>query len=148
MTRLSLRFRPSLRVSVTCIQENQLFDLSQSGDASARLVRVRGLEPPRLAATEPKSVASTSFATPATALRPGCVHLSDVPRDVKGRVPPRGRPEPSGRTAHSFGIRPTTDLGGGRGGGRGARAGGAARRGRRGRRGGGGARAGGAPARE
>jgi hypothetical protein len=30
-----------------------------------RLVRVKGLEPPRLAATEPKSVASASFATPA-----------------------------------------------------------------------------------
>src|SRR3569623_2729852 len=90
MTRLSLRFRPSLRVSVTCIQENPLFDLSQSGDASARLVRVRGLEPPRLAAAEPKSVASTRFAPPAPALRPGCVHLSEVPRDVNGRVPTRG----------------------------------------------------------
>ena len=33
-----------------------------------RLEPVIGLEPTRLAATEPKSVASTSFATPATAL--------------------------------------------------------------------------------
>ena len=52
----------------------------------SELVRVIGLEPTRLAATEPKSVASTSFATPATAHRPGCVHLSDVKCSVKGRV--------------------------------------------------------------
>lgn len=31
----------------------------------ARMVRVEGLEPPRLAAPEPKSGASTNFATPA-----------------------------------------------------------------------------------
>ena len=30
------------------------------------MVRVEGLEPPRLAAPEPKSGASTNFATPAT----------------------------------------------------------------------------------
>jgi hypothetical protein len=50
------------------------------------LVRVRGLEPPRLAATEPKSVASTSFATPATAHRPGWEHLYEDFRAVKERV--------------------------------------------------------------
>ena len=32
------------------------------------VVRVEGLEPPRLAAPEPKSGASTNFATPATEL--------------------------------------------------------------------------------
>ena len=41
------------------------------------MVRVEGLEPPRLAAPEPKSGASTNSATPATALaltkpRRGC----------------------------------------------------------------------------
>ena len=36
-------------------------------DADGMLVRVEGLEPPRLAAPEPKSGASTNFATPASA---------------------------------------------------------------------------------
>ena len=35
------------------------------GFAKKRLVRVKGLEPPRLAAPEPKSGASTNSATPA-----------------------------------------------------------------------------------
>ena len=34
------------------------------------LVRVEGLEPPRLAAPEPKSGASTNFATPAVKIQP------------------------------------------------------------------------------
>ncbi|VVT26557.1 hypothetical protein RV134_340163 [Roseovarius sp. EC-HK134] len=34
------------------------------------MVRVEGLEPPRLAAPEPKSGASTNFATPASVARP------------------------------------------------------------------------------
>ena len=44
------------------------------------LVRVEGLEPPRLAAPEPKSGASTNFATPATL--PGAAK----PRRVRGRI--------------------------------------------------------------
>ena len=35
---------------------------------SQKMVRVKGLEPPRLAATAPKAVASTSSATPAQGL--------------------------------------------------------------------------------
>ncbi len=34
-------------------------------DEHSRVVRVEGLEPPRLSAPEPKSGASTNFATPA-----------------------------------------------------------------------------------
>ena len=39
------------------------------------LVRVEGLEPPRLAAPEPKSGASTNFATPALEIMYFTVHL-------------------------------------------------------------------------
>ena len=37
------------------------------GDGTGRMVRVKGLEPPWLAPTEPKSVVSTSSTTPAAA---------------------------------------------------------------------------------
>ena len=43
----------------------QLKDLAKLCCLSYQVVRVEGLEPPRLAAPEPKSGASTNFATPA-----------------------------------------------------------------------------------
>ena len=43
----------------------QLKDLAKLCCLSYQVVRVEGLEPPRLTAPEPKSGASTNFATPA-----------------------------------------------------------------------------------
>src|SRR5262245_21206014 len=79
MTTLNSRFSPWALVSVTCIEESihPLHHPSRSpprprdGTAAVgtsgirQLVRAEGLEPPRLASPEPKSGASTSFATPA-----------------------------------------------------------------------------------
>src|SRR5690606_33825814 len=62
MVTLSLRLRPSLRVSLTCMWVLPVFILF--GQVLV-VVRARGVEPPRLAALEPKSSASASSATPA-----------------------------------------------------------------------------------
>src|SRR5574338_966455 len=49
----------------------EFYDINNRGAAArpgdGRLVRAEGLEPPRLSSLEPKSSASTSFATPAPA---------------------------------------------------------------------------------
>src|SRR5690606_42144842 len=62
MVTLSLRLRPSLRVSLTCMWVLPVFILF--GQVLV-VVRARGVEPPRLGALEPKSSASASSATPA-----------------------------------------------------------------------------------
>ena len=62
------RFRPSDSFSVTCICLTRRV-VSSHGGGSGSLVRAEGLEPPRLAAREPKSRVSTSFTTPARGRR-------------------------------------------------------------------------------
>jgi hypothetical protein len=65
--------RPCRHVHLTaCVAMAALlsFGIARQAEANLRLptqrlVRVKGLEPPRLAALDPKSSASTSFATPA-----------------------------------------------------------------------------------
>src|SRR5690606_20223653 len=70
------------------------------GQSIAQLVRAKGLEPPHLAIPEPKSGASTSFATPASvAGRRGIVHEA-----AKGNPGRR-----CVRTEHSAG-RPVTRI--------------------------------------
>ena len=98
MTTESLRLRPSLRVSVTCIGFPVVSKILSGRGYRRELVRVRGLEPPRLAALEPKSSASTSSATPAR--RPvgrGRVHIWQEHGKVKaadGPACPAAAPPP------------------------------------------------------
>ena len=52
------------------------------------MVRVEGLEPPRLAAPEPKSGASTNFATPAHAVT--CLKAIELRRHTRTEIGRRG----------------------------------------------------------
>src|SRR5208283_146727 len=68
------------------------------------LVRAEGVEPPRLASPEPKSGASTSSATPATAMpsrRP-----TGVPRQSRAGLYSKGR----GAAQHKFAARPSPSF--------------------------------------
>src|SRR5690349_20957598 len=56
-----------------------------AANGSKRLVRAKGLEPPRLSSPEPKSGASTNFATPAHGLAApsqGAVYSTPPPRTI------------------------------------------------------------------
>src|SRR5262245_61044158 len=117
MVTLTSRFSPSLLVSVICIGRSLRRSKLKTrpphpgpflGTATppevCLLVRAEGLEPPRLASPEPKSGASTSFATPAGRREAGRAPLGG--RDVYHRGCP-SNPELSAWTAKAAGISPS-----------------------------------------